>query len=49
MGRLIIEQVVEVVVPTTSYRMGVPSMALGLAMVTRHRLVHYSNLWLPPR
>ena len=42
-------QVVEVVVPTTSYRMGVPNMALGLAVVTKGGLVQYSNLWLPPR
>lgn len=39
----------EVVVPTCSYRMGVPEMAFGLAVVDSSGSLTYSNLWLPSR
>jgi len=47
-GRLT-EEVVEVVVPTTSYRMGVPNMGLGLITVSSQGDMFYTNLWLPSR
>ena len=39
----------EIVVPTTSYRMGVPSMGLGLVTVSSQGEIFYTNLWLPSR
>ena len=39
----------EVVVPTASYRMGVPSMGLGLVTISSQGHVFYTNLWLPSR
>ena len=47
-GRLT-EDVMEVVVPTTSYRMGVPNMGLGLVTVSSQGDMFYTNLWLPSR
>ena len=37
------------VVPTASYRMGVPSMGLGLVTISSQGHVFYTNLWLPSR
>ena len=42
-------EVTEIVVPTTSYRMGVPHMGLGLTRVSSQGDVFYTNLWLPSR
>ena len=44
----------EIVVPTTSYRMGVPEIAMGLALIDLNQPYHkasfwYANLWLPGR
>ena len=44
----------EIVVPTTSYRMGVPEIAMGLALIDLNQSHHkasfwYTNLWLPGR
>jgi len=39
----------EIVIPTASYRMGVPHMGLGLVSVTSQGDVFYTNLWLPSR
>ena len=39
----------EIVVPTCSYRMGVPEMALGLATFHSDGTMVYQNLWLPSR
>ena len=47
-GRLT-EDVMEVVVPTASYRMGVPNMGLGLVTVSSQGDMFYTNLWLPSR
>jgi len=47
-GRLT-EDVMEVVVPTTSYRMGVPNMGLGLVTVSNQGDMFYINLWQPSR
>ena len=47
-GRLT-EDVMEVVVPTTSYRMGVPTMGLGLVSLSSQGELFYTNLWLPAR
>ena len=35
--------------PTASYRMGVPSMGLGLVTISSQGHVFYTNLWLPSR
>ena len=43
------DEVVEVVVPTASYRMGVPNMGLGLVTINGQGVVVYTNLWLPSR
>ena len=43
------EEVVEIVVPTASYRMGVPNMGLGLVSISGQGSVEYTNLWLPSR
>ena len=42
-------EVGEIVVPTTSYRMGVPNMGLGLLTVSGQGEIFYTNLWLPSR
>ena len=47
-GRLT-QEVVEIVVPTTSYRMGVAEMGLGLMSVSSQGEIFYTNLWLPSR
>ena len=47
-GRLTGE-IVEVVVPTTSYRMGVPNMGLGVVTISSQGDAVYANLWLPSR
>ena len=39
----------EIVVPTTSYRMGVADMGLGLISVSSQGEIFYTNLWLPSR
>ncbi|KAI5732463.1 hypothetical protein M8J76_000501 [Diaphorina citri] len=40
----------EVVVPTCSYRMGVPHMAYGFMFIDKDRsIINYGLLWLPPR
>ncbi|CAD5218361.1 unnamed protein product [Bursaphelenchus okinawaensis] len=44
--------VLEIQVPTISYRMGVPDMAIGALNIentSKGYEVHYENLWLPPR
>ena len=43
------EDVMEVVVPTTSYRMGVPNMGLGVVTISSQGDAVYANLWLPSR
>ena len=47
-GRLT-QEVVEIVVPTTSYRMGVPNMGLGVVTISSQGDAVYANLWLPSR
>ena len=42
-------EVSEIVVPTASYRMGVPTMGLGLVSLSSQGEIFYSNLWLPAR
>ena len=44
----------EIVIPTTSYRMGVPEIAMALALIDLNQPNHkasfwYANLWLPGR
>ncbi|XP_064618466.1 metallophosphoesterase 1 homolog [Lineus longissimus] len=39
----------EIVVPTCSYRMGVPDMGYGVAVINKSGLVKYTVLWLPHR
>lgn len=41
--------IVEVVVPTTSYRMGVPNMGLGVVTISSAGDAVFANLWLPGR
>ena len=46
---LTITIIMKVVVPTTSYRMGVPNMGLGVVTISAQGDAVYSNLWLPSR
>lgn len=39
----------EVIVPTCSYRMGVPDMGFGMAVFKSEGIVDYNILWLPAR
>jgi len=39
----------EIMVPTCSYRMGVPRMGYGAAVIEKSGEVHYTVLWLPAR
>ncbi|RUS82083.1 hypothetical protein EGW08_010160 [Elysia chlorotica] len=39
----------EIMVPTCSYRMGVPHMGYGVAIINKSGLMKYAVLWLPSR
>ncbi|GFO44640.1 metallophosphoesterase 1 [Plakobranchus ocellatus] len=39
----------EIMVPTCSYRMGVPYMGYGVAIINKSGLMKYTVLWLPSR
>ncbi|CAH1795413.1 unnamed protein product [Owenia fusiformis] len=40
---------VEIIQPTCSYRMGVPEMAYGVAVIDKNGALEYTLLWLPSR
>ncbi|KAK3091911.1 hypothetical protein FSP39_023647 [Pinctada imbricata] len=43
------EFIMEVMVPTCSYRMGEPEMGYGVAVIQKNGLFHYGVLWSPSR